>query len=352
MKKYLALFVSALLLASLLLGCQGTGSNKGGAAAPSDAGSSAPKAEASAPEAAPEAEKFVPKKPITIVTYVAAGGNMDVSCRKFVQVAAKYTDATFVVENRTGAGGLIAQDYVLSQPADGYTVYGTTSSNISAINSGGHDEDKYVWGFDWIAMIMKDPISIVITNEDKNKGVTFETLMEKAKEQNGEQIWVGPSTGGTKHIASLKIWEAYGVEGNYVPFESGPMAMNALLGGQGAAGCANPSDTEGRELWNAAVASKERLPKYPDTPTFGELGHPELDSLMMWRGFAVKKDTPAEMVEWFQELTQQVTEDPEWIEFFENIGVQVVNYGNEEFEAIIRQDMEDNIHYMTEFGLI
>ena len=80
--------------------------------------------------------------------------------------------------------------------------------------------------------------------------------MEKAKEQNGEQIWVGPSTGGTKHIASLKIWEAYGVEGNYVPFESGPMAMNALLGGQGAAG------SYGTQLWPA----KSACPSIPTPP--------------------------------------------------------------------------------------
>ena len=60
-----------------------------------------------------------PEKPIHIVNYVAPGGLMDVTSRKFVEIAKKYTKATFVVENKTGAGGLVGMNAVLEQPADG-----------------------------------------------------------------------------------------------------------------------------------------------------------------------------------------------------------------------------------------
>jgi len=162
-----------------------------------------------APAAA--AGKF-PEKYINLVTYVGAGGGMDVSCRKFVQVASKYTDAVIVVENRTGAGGIIAQDYVLEQPADGYTIYGTTLSNIATIVSGEQDPAKYIDGFDWIALLIEDPVSVIVTKKQKEAGVTFNSIMEEAKAKGGKQIWVGPSTGGTKHIDAMKIWDAYGVE--------------------------------------------------------------------------------------------------------------------------------------------
>lgn len=293
-----------------------------------------------------------PTKHINLVTYVGAGGGMDVSCRKFVQVAAKYTNATIVVENRTGAGGIIAQDYVLGQPADGYTIYGTTLSNVATIISGEHDTAKYIDEFDWIALLIEDPVSVIITKKQKEAGVTFNSIMEEAKKMGGKQIWVGPSTGGTKHIDAMKIWEAYGVECTWVPFESGPLAMNALLSGQGAAATGNPFDTAGRELWNAAVASEKRLPGFEDTPTFAELGHPELNKAAMWRGFAVKKGTPDDVVKWIQDLCQKVTNDEEWIQFHAKNGINVVNYGREQFRSIIDANIKEFEFFLKKVGLL
>ena len=61
---------------------------------------------------------WTPDKPITILNYVKAGGGMDVTTRKFQEIASKYTDVTIVVDNKPGAGGIIAADYILDQAAD------------------------------------------------------------------------------------------------------------------------------------------------------------------------------------------------------------------------------------------
>ncbi|ABR47316.1 Uncharacterized protein UPF0065 [Alkaliphilus metalliredigens QYMF] len=300
---------------------------------------------------APTVSDTFPDKPITIVNYVAPGGAMDVTTRKFVEIAGKYTDATFVVENRTGAGGLIAQDYVLGQAADGYRIFAATTSNISTVISGGHDVDRYIWGFDWISMIMRDPES-VITNS-QNPLNDFMDIVEDAIAKDGEQIWVGPSAGGFDHVMAMKVWDAFGIEAVWIPFESGPLAMNALLGGQGVAYVGNPRDVMGRpDLINAVIASDERLPQHPDVTTFGELGHPELDDEIMWRGFAVKKGTPQEAIDWFSDIAQQVTEDEEWIQFFYESSIEATNYGQEQFEEIIQRDIDDHIYYLTKFGIL
>ncbi|MBR4159490.1 MAG: tripartite tricarboxylate transporter substrate binding protein, partial [Spirochaetia bacterium] len=73
-------------------------------------------------KAAAAEEVWKPERPITIMNHVAAGGAMDLYSRKWVELAAKYTDATFVVDNNSGASGLTAGEWVLNQPADGYTV--------------------------------------------------------------------------------------------------------------------------------------------------------------------------------------------------------------------------------------
>ena len=67
-----------------------------------------------------------PDKPIKIVVYTGPGGLIDITARKFASVADKYVDATFVVENKPGAGGIVALKKVLQAPEDGYNLYACT----------------------------------------------------------------------------------------------------------------------------------------------------------------------------------------------------------------------------------
>ena len=295
------------------------------------------------------AEGWEPTKPVSIINYVAAGGAMDVSTRLFAQIASKYTDATFVVDNKTGAGGLIGMDYVLSQDADGYTIFAGTISNIAAIVANEESTEHYVWGFTWIDNIMADPFSIMVRDDFEGD---LTTLVEQAKADGNASIWCGPSTGGAKHVAALQFWNVLGLNPRWVPFESGPLALTAVLGGQGVATVGNPSDVNGRELKNLAIATNAKLPNFPDVPNFAECGYPELDKLSMWRGFAVKDGTPPEMIAWFQDIVQKVTEDEEWIAFFNEKSIVVRNEKTEEFEKTIQENIDDYIKYLKQFEMI
>ena len=285
--------------------------------------------------------EWKPEAPITIMNYVKSGGGMDVATRKFSEIAAKYTDATIVVDNKTGAGGLIAAEYVLGQPADGYTVFATTISYVDSVLWGSEDIDEYIFGFEWIDNIMADPYAIMVA-KDSNV-----TLADLAADKDG-QIWCGPSAGGAKHIVALQFWSKLGIEGaTFVPYTSGPDALLAVMQGQGVATVGNPGDVEGRELKHLVIATKEKLATYPDAANFADLGYPELDNLSMWRGYAVKKGTPAEFITWWQDLCQKVTEDPEWIDFFAKKSIVVSNETTEDFTARLKQDMIDHVQIMV-----
>jgi len=281
---------------------------------------------------------WTPDKPITIMNYVKAGGGMDVTTRKFQEIASKYTDATIIVDNKPGAGGIIAADYILDQEADGYTIFGTTVSYVDSILSAEEDVDKYIWGFEWIANIVGDPYCIMV---EKNNPITLEELVADAKVN--KQNWMGPSTGGAKHLVALQYWNALGMEANFIPYESGPDALLAVIGGQGVATVGNPSDVNGRDLRHLVIGGAERLAAYPDVPTWTELGYPELDKVQMWRGYAVKKGTPAEAIAWWQDLCEKVKNDPDWIEYNTNKSYVVQNVGTEEFTAQVKQDMIDHL---------
>lgn len=347
MKKKVITLALALAMGLSLVACGGGTTTQ--STAPAE--SKAPVAESQAPEAtpAPEVKTWEPTKPITIMNYVDSGGGMDVATRKFADLASKYTDATIIVDNKPGAGGLTAMDYVLDQPADGYLVFAGTISNIAYIVSNEEDTEHYVWGFEWIDNIMADPMAIIV-NDDAD--FTLDDLIAESKQLGGGQLWVGPSTGGIKHVIGLKFWQNLGIEATWVPYESGPKAMAALLSRQGVASVGNPSDVNGRELKNLVIATHEKLANFPDVPNFADLGYPELDDVSMWRGFAVKKGTPPEMIAWWQDLCQKILEDEEWVQFFNEKSIAVKNETTEAFEAQIRIDIEDNMNILKSLDMI
>ena len=297
------------------------------------------------------ADIWQPTGPITIITHVAPGGGMDVATRLFVDIARQYTDATFVVQNTTGGATMIASREVLALPADGYTIFGAAMSNVNNVVSHGFDQDIYIDGYYWISKIQRDPAAIIITEEARDAGMDFEGILQQARDMGGNQVWAVPVLGGNKHFEALMTWQAAGVEGEAVPFESGPLGAAAVLGGAAHVQMGNPFDTAGRELWVAAIASPERMVGFEDSPTFAELGFPELNDMHMWRGYAVRRGTPPEMIEWFQRLTYYISQNPEWVAYNAGNAIAPTAVFTEEFRAIIQDTIDTTEHWLRYLGL-
>ena len=278
-----------------------------------------------------------PVKPVKVVVYLAPGGAGDILVRQFVDVARKYTDATFVVENRAGAGGLVAMEYVANTEPDGYTLMYMTKSNISTLVSTESDLDPMI--FDWISLLQIDP-ECVITNVN-SPVKTWADIEADAKAKGGNQLWLGPAAGGLDHVTAQAIWAATGIEAKWVPFDSGAKAIAALLGQEGVTYVGNPGEVIGKpDLMVAAVCLDERLPEFPDVPTFKELGYDGLENEIMWRGFAVKKGTPDSVIAWYEDLFEKVTYDPDWIAAYAPQGNVLVNMPREEFNALVLKDYQ------------
>lgn len=299
--------------------------------------------------AVPSAEAAFPEKPIKIVVYTGPGGLIDISARKFAGIAAKYTDVNFVVENKPGAGGIVALKKVLQAPANGYNLYACTKSNIAKfVQVGGND---YIDALSWVAMLMADP-ECVITNRQMDIH-EWQHVLADAKEHPGEQNWVGPAAGGLDHVTAMKIWDKYGMEAKWIPFKSGGKALAALLGEQGVAYVGNPRDALGNpDLYIAAVSASERLEAFPQVPTFKELGMEGLDNEFMWRGFALKKGTPPDVIAWYDTLFKQVTADPEWKAFWGKGGIDVNYVPEAEFSQLVAQDTKEFHYYLKKSDIL
>lgn len=296
------------------------------------------------------AQAAFPVKPIKLIVYTKPGGAIDVFARKFTAIAAKYADATFVVVNKSGAGGVVAIKYILSNPADGYKFAAVTRSNIGKIVSTGNKIK--IDDLNWMAMMVSDP-ECVITNRN-NPINTWEQVVEDAKAKGGKQVWVGPAAGGNDHIMAMKTWKAAGIKAKWIPYAGGSKSMAALLGGHGVAYVGNPQDVIGRpDLKVAAVASKERLSgDFSDVPTFAELGVKGLDGEIMWRGFMAKKGIPAEAKAFYLDLFAKVNGDAEWQEYIKRGGANPVNDGEEVFTATVKRDQKEFADALKQIGAI
>ena len=291
-----------------------------------------------------------PAKPIKLIVYTKPGGAIDVFSRKFEAIAKKYTKATFVVINKTGAGGVVAIKDVMASRADGYKLMAVTRSNVGKIVSS--KSDIQIDDLSWLVMMVSDPEAI-ITN--KNASVkTWEDIVADAKEKNGKQLWVGPAKGGNDHIMAMKTWKAAGIKAKWIPYKSGGKAMAALMGGHGVVYVGNPQDVLGRpDLQVALISAPNRLGgQFADVRTFKEVGIEGMDSEIMWRGFMVKKGIPAEARSFYDDLLEKVSKDPEWRAYIEKGGANPVFYNEDKFTQIVKNDAAEFTATLKELGIM
>ena len=291
-----------------------------------------------------------PSKPIKLIVYTKPGGAIDVFSRKFEAIAKKYTDATFLVINKTGAGGVVAIKDIMASRADGYKFMAVTRSNVGKIVSS--KSDIKTSDLSWLAMMVSDPEAIITRNNSDVE--TWEQIVADAKAKNGKQLWVGPAKGGNDHIMAMKTWKAAGITAKWIPYKSGGKAMAALMGGHGVVYVGNPQDVLGRpDLMVAVISAPNRLSgKYADVPTFKEVGISGMDNEIMWRGFMVKKGIPADARAFYVDLFEKVSKDPGWQAYIKKGGANPVYYKEDKFKEIIKKDEAVFTATLKELGIL
>ena len=290
---------------------------------------------------------WAPTQPITIMNHVAAGGAMDLYSRKWVELAAKYTDATFVVDNNDGASGLTAGEWVLGQAADGYTIFALAPTYIDAVVQGELDCAEYVDGFKYVYNLMADPYCVLVPIEPEAGNPTFDTFEELVAWAKDNKLTLSEPNYGAKYIDAVQVFDEVGVDFQAISYGGAKKNFAALLGGQAIASVGNPGDTAKYAVKPLVVGAPERLSGLPDVPTYEELGYSEkLDGIWMWRGYAVKAGTPDEMIEWFQDLCDKISADPEWVEYMENQLIAVRTDRTEDFTQIVEDEVSSTIEVL------
>lgn len=291
-----------------------------------------------------------PQKRIDYVLPFDAGGESDITARLQQEKLSEILGQTVNVSYKPGGGGALGWSELTRTAPDGYTVMGSNLPHIILQpmlrgDAGYTTEDlKQVYIFQSTPNVLLVPADSDIQNLDD--------FIAAAKEDPGA-ISVGGSGDFTaNHIGTLMLSDMAGIELTYTPFSGTGTAVPALLGGHvDALMSYTPQISQlGDQVRAIAVATEERMPGFPDVPTFAEQGYDLVDGA--YRGISVPKETPEEIVQTLADAFQEVNEDPELIKAFEEQGFVLENYGPEEAAELTEERTAVYEDLLTRLGLV
>jgi tripartite-type tricarboxylate transporter receptor subunit TctC len=233
-----------------------------------------------------------PAKPIRLVLPFSAGGPGDITTRLLGQALAKQLNQTVLVDNKSGAGGIIGTDYVAKSAPNGYTLL--VAGNGIITNALLRAKTPYAES-DLIPVISTNSApSVMVVSGDSPVHNLSELQAYERKRPNGLNFGTA-GTGSTGHFVAEMVRVALGVPVTVVHFKSGSEGITALMGGQidivSEAAVGVLGYVRAGKLRALAVTDDKRLGVLPNVPTTAEQGFPAI-RMQHWGGFFAPKGTP------------------------------------------------------------
>jgi len=276
-----------------------------------------------------------PSQPIKIVVPTAPGGVADIVGRSFAQ---KLNEAgkTAVVENKTGAGGAIAADFVAKSPPDGYTIYvgfHATNAILPHLQKLNYNPET-----DLLPVTIAAKTANVLVVNPSVPAKSMKELIAYAKANPGKLTFASQGNGSTGHIVGEQFKSAAGIDINHVPYRGAAPAAQDLIAGHvtmlfDVLTTAVPQ-IKSDKVRAIAIADAKRAKSLPEVPTVAEAGLPELES-GPWFGFFVPAGTPKPVIDWLYAEAKKAFNSPEVQAQFEKQGLTAMLGTPEQTRAFV-----------------
>jgi tripartite-type tricarboxylate transporter receptor subunit TctC len=284
------------------------------------------------------AQSDFPSRPIRLVVGFAAGGGNDIFARLVADKASQILNQTVIVENKPGAGGRLAPEYVLQQAADGYTLF-LGPSGAMAVAAAIYPDLKYSPTKDFVplAMIANFPLIMVIGADIPSK--TLKEFIDWMKQHPDKANYASSSPAFTITAELLKL--KTGMPGTMIPYKSSNEMNLSVIQGQSAMTIADGPPTipqvKAGKVRAIAVTGKERSDELPDVPSMAEAGYPEVD-VHLWSGIFAPTATPKPVVAKLQKAFAEAVADPGVSQKLKAMAVNPGGATPEQFVKIINSD--------------
>ena len=279
-----------------------------------------------------------PTKPIKVIMPFGAGGSMDTLSRLLAPIVSETLGQQVIVENRPGATGTVTMAAVASAPADGYTLMFTGSSYaIIALLM-----PNLPFKMDAFTPLSRLTVGPTLMAVPAQLGIkTMAEFVAEAKKQPGKWSYGSSGIGTSVHLGGELFKMAAGVDLVHVPYRATPALVADLLENRlqmsvlGVADCRQYIASG--QLRALAVSFTERMPEFPDVPTFAEVGYPNVRASNDF-GIAIRADTPAPIKARLEEAYRTAVRRPEIVQRLKDFGLIVVATSSADFTRVLAED--------------
>jgi tripartite-type tricarboxylate transporter receptor subunit TctC len=285
------------------------------------------------------AQQF-PTKPITLVVPYAPGGNVDISTRILQAGIGDSLGQPIIIENRPGAGGLIAGDYVARSAPDGHTLFVGSNASI-LLGPMTMPKPPYQWDkvFAPVSSLAVATNMLLVTPKLPVKTVT--ELVDYAKKNPGKLTLATSSGASINHFLAELLKLKTGITWTEVHYRGNAPAINDLMAGHVDVGLMQLTDSrqhlEAGTLRALAVLGPKRAPAVPDVPTIVEAGLPDVQGIT-FNGLFAPKDTPPAVIEKLSTAIRVALEKKEVITKLGDLGSEARGNTPQEFTKFLADE--------------
>ena len=283
-----------------------------------------------------------PAKPIKVIIPFVPGGSSDIVGRAIASKFQELLGQPGVVENRPGANGGIAAEFVAKADPDGYTVL-VGSIGVFSINAALFKDLRYhpVRDFAPITLAVTTP-NVLITKPTLQFN-SLKELVEHLKKNPGKLAYCSSGSGSSDHLTAELLKQAAGVDAVHVPYKGGAACQTDIMGNQVDFSFQNlgavTNYIKGKRMKALAVTAKARHPQLPDVPSAPEAGFGDL-VVTSWQAAAAPAKTPKEVVARLNGAMVKALRSPDVSERMQQIGFDVVASSPDEFGAFMKAEVD------------
>jgi tripartite-type tricarboxylate transporter receptor subunit TctC len=279
-----------------------------------------------------------PTKPIKLIIPFAAGGTTDILGRLLAQQLTKDLGQNVIVENKGGAGGNIAAEFVAQAPADGYTIM-LASGSMLTVNPNLYKKlpVNYAKDFVYITNVASGPMLLSVSTKLPVKNFGEFIAYAKTKDLNFGSAGIGSQV----HMAGENLTYAANIPATHVPYKGESAAINDLVSGQIDFMVGNLTAATGfaknGQIKPLAVTSAKRVKQLPDIPTVAESGIPGFESTG-WFGLVAPANTPKAITEKIYDATVKAVSSEAMKKSLDLNGLTAVVNNQKDFEAQVKAE--------------
>jgi tripartite-type tricarboxylate transporter receptor subunit TctC len=294
-----------------------------------------------------------PNKPIKLVVPFPAGGPNDIIGRAVGQKMGEILKTQVVIDNRSGAGGVIGTDAVAKSAPDGYTI-AVTSAGALALSSSVVAKLPYNTLKDLkpITLVAKVPEMLVVATSVKANNLA--ELIALAKAQPGKLNFASTGPGSMPHLAGELFRLSAKIDVVHVPYRGAAPVVNDLLGQQVQMVFLDlpvllPQVQSGK-IRAIAIGAKERAASLPNVPTTVESGYPQL-IIENWYGMVAPAATPQPIADILHKAAVEALHDPGVKEKLGKLGLTLVGDSPQEFAAYVKSETDKWANVVKQAGI-